>query len=64
MSRKAQGALLIEILVAPRFAYEAFHHFTLSSLTPKTLEEGPFDGSHTVCHPPSLFTMLLKAYMK
>ena len=38
--------------------YEAFRRFTLSSLKPKTLVEGPFNGSRTVYRLPSLFTML------
>ena len=44
--------------------YEVFRRSTLSSLKPKTLVGGPFDGSHTINHPPSLFTMLPYASMK
>ena len=53
-----ESTLLVETLVASRFVYEAFHRSTLSSLKPKTLVEGPFDGLRTVYCLPSLFTML------
>ena len=50
-----EGAPRVETLVASRFVYEAFHRSTSSSLKPKTLVEGPFDGSRTVYRPPFLF---------
>ena len=46
MSRRTgEGAPRVETLVASRFAYEAFRRSASSSLKPKTLVEGPFDGS-------------------
>ena len=53
-----EGAPRIQTLVASRFAHEAFRRSASSSLKPKTLVEGPFDGSRIVYRPPSLFTML------
>ena len=43
-----EGAPRVEALVASRFAYEVFPRSTSSSLKPKTLVQGPFDGSRTV----------------
>ena len=53
-----EGATRVKTLVASRFVYEAFRRSISSSLKRKTLVEGPFDGSHTVYRPPSLFPML------
>ena len=54
-----EGASRVETLVASGFAYEAFRRSASSTLKPKALVGGLFDGSRTVYRPPSLFTMLL-----
>ena len=48
-----EGALRVDL----RFKYVAFGRSTSSSLKPKTLIEGPFDGLRTVYRPPFLFTL-------
>ena len=53
-----EGTPRVETLVASRFVYETFRRSTSSSLKPKTLVEGPFNGSRTVYRPPSFFTTL------
>ena len=59
LAKLGGGCTPVETLVASRFAYEAIHRSTLFSLEPKTLIEGPFEGSRTVYRPPSLFSMFL-----
>ena len=59
LAKLGEGAPRVETLVASRFAYEAFRRLTSSSLKPKTLVQGPYDGLRNVYRPPSLFTMFL-----